>query len=344
MNDFIVTTTMEPGHANYKANQDIWFSPHRTSHQKHTFLEMSTRLGVALQMALHISGGPGARMTEECAWLVCNSKAIGDRNIRFVRNAIAVMNTYSKSDKQKGKNGPLVVTFADDELSQLVVAYLILVKRIETFDVHVLKHLVPDCVENSTLYFCIKKGRPLDGDKFGAMFRAKLAYFGINIHVSDLRHVLEGYARQIGCHLVNVFEGISLLHSANHDSTSSSQFYALSNHDLYGVPADVLCTCAQYSKSWNKTLLNKNCSPMLVRPWDMSAGTVVPEQHRFRYLGSHKEVISRRPNVLQELKFTGFKSEMQKEAYDFFETRQETAVDKRKFISSPSTGVFQNSA
>lgn len=97
---------MEPGHANHKANQDKWFGPHRTDLQKHAFLEMSTRLGIVLQMALHMSGGPGARMTEECAWLVCNSKAIGDRNIRFVRNAIVVMNTYSKSIKQKENMNP----------------------------------------------------------------------------------------------------------------------------------------------------------------------------------------------------------------------------------------------
>jgi len=332
---------MEPGHANQKANQDKWFGPHRTDLQKHTFLEMSTRLGIVLQMALHMSGGPGARMTEECAWLVCNSKAIGDRNIRFVRNAIVVMNTYSKSIKQKEKHGSMVVTFADEKLSQLVVAYLTLVKRIETYDVHVLLKRVPNCVENSTLYFCIKRGRHLDGDKFGAMFRAKLANFGINIHVSDLRHVLEGYARQIGCHLASIFEQNPLLQTANHDVSTSSMLYALSNHDLNGVAADVLCCCAQYSKIWNKTLLSKESSPMLVRPWDRGVGMVDEQpKHTFRYLGSDKEVSLRRPSILRQFNMTGFKSEMQKEAYEFFELRQEKAVDKGKRHMSGYLAIF----
>ena len=116
-------------------------------------------------------------MTEECAWLVSNSQATSDRNIRFVRGAICVLNTYSKSIKQQNKAKDMVVTFADAQLSQLVVAYLILVKRIEAADVSVHLQSVPECVSNSRLFFCIKNGRPLDGAKVGAFFRAKLSTF-----------------------------------------------------------------------------------------------------------------------------------------------------------------------
>jgi hypothetical protein len=270
-------------------------------------------------------------MTEECAWLVSNSQATSDRNIRFVRGAICVVNTYSKSIKQQSKFKDMVVTFADAQLSQLVVAYLVLVKRIEVSDVSVHLQSVPECISNSRLYFCIKNGRQLDGAKFGAFFRAKLSNFGLNVHVSDLRHILEGYARQIGCHLADTFEKIPLLRTANHDHDISSQVYALSNHDLNGVGADVMCTCAQYSEIWNRELLKKENAMMLVRPWDSKD---VAKKTTFQYAGGAesvtKEVLSRRSMFLRDLNVVDFKTTMQKDAYIFFEERQQTPIDKCK--------------
>ena len=318
----------------FKAPCSRWFGS--TSHpkpdeQKHAFLRLSSQLGMILQLCLHLSGGPGARMTEECAWLVSNSQATADRNIRFVRGAICVLNTYSKSTKQQSKANDLVVTFADAQLSQLVVAYLVLVKRVEGSDVSVLLQAVPECISNSRLFFCIKNGRPLDGAKVGAFFRAKLTNFGLNIHVSDLRHILEGYARQIGCHLADSFEKIPLLRAANHGHDISSQLYALSNHDLNGVGADVMCTCAQYSEIWNRELLKKESAMMLVRPWDSKD---VNKKTTFQYAGGAEsvknEVLSRRSMVLRALNVVDFKTTMQKDAYEFFDERQRTPIDKCK--------------
>jgi hypothetical protein len=205
------------------------------------------------------------------------------------------------------------------------------VKRIEVSDVSVHLQSVPECISNSRLYFCIKNGRQLDGAKVGAFFRAKLSNFGLNVQVSDLRHILEGYARQIGCHLADTFEKIPLLRTANHDHDISSQVYALSNHDLNGVGADVMCTCAQYSEIWNRELLKKENAMMLVRPWDSKD---VAKKTTFQYAGGAesvtKEVLSRRSMFLRDLNVVDFKTTMQKDAYIFFEERQQTPIDKCK--------------
>jgi hypothetical protein len=334
LNDHILASMCDSTSLHFKAPCSRWFgsrSQPKTDEQKHAFLRLSSQLGMILQLCLHLSGGPGARMTEECAWLVSNSQATADRNIRFVRGAICVVNTYSKSTKQQSKAKDLVVTFADAQLSQLVVAYLVLVKRIEGSDVSVYLQSVPECISNSCLYFCIKNGRPLDGTKLGAFFRAKLTNFGLNIHVSDLRHILEGYARQIGCHLADSFENIPLLRTANHGHDISSQVYALSNHDLNGVGADVMCICAQYSETWNRELLKKESALMLVRPWDSKD---VAQKTTFQYAGGAesvtKEVLSRRSMFLRNLNVVDFKTTMQKDAYIFFEERQHTPIDKCK--------------
>jgi hypothetical protein len=332
LNDHNIAAMWDSSSPNFKCPSSRWFgskSNPKTAEQKHVFLRLCSQLGMTLQFCLHLSGGPGARMTEECAWLVSNSQATSDRNIRFVRGAICVVNTYSKSIKQQNTAKDMVVTFADAQLSQLVVAYLILVKRIEAADVSVHLQSVPECVSNSRLFFCIKNGRPLDGAKVGAFFRAKLSTFGLNVHVSDLRHILEGYARQIGCHLADTFEKIPLLRTANHDHNISSQVYALSNHDLNGVGADVMCTCAQYSEIWNRELLKKDSAMMLVRPWDVK---LVAEESTFQYAGGAqsvtKEVLNRRSMFLRDLNVVDFKTTMQQDAYVFFEERQQNPMDK----------------
>ncbi len=178
-------------------------------------LKVVSDLGLVLLKLLHICGGPGARMTEEAVWLVTNSSGRGERNIRFVRKKICVINTYSKADKRTVGAAPtLLVSFADAHVTKLVLSYLIIAKRIE-------ENLVEsEFKHNSRMFFVTKSGKPLDGVKLGSHFRAYFLSHNLDIHISDFRHVLEGYARQFQVHLFSN----PLVLSANHSIHRRTSF------------------------------------------------------------------------------------------------------------------------
>jgi hypothetical protein len=77
--------------------------------------------------------------------------------------------------------------------------------------------------------------------------------------------------------------------------------------------------------------LKKENAMMLVRPWDSKD---VAKKTTFQYAGGAesvtKEVLSRRSMFLRDLNVVDFKTTMQKDAYIFFEERQQTPIDKCK--------------
>jgi hypothetical protein len=86
--------------------------------------------GKTLVKALYMAGGPSARLTDISAWMVCNTDANQERNVRFIRKLIAVVNTYTEL-QEAGISEQKVVCFVDVELIGLVLTYLIVLKRFE---------------------------------------------------------------------------------------------------------------------------------------------------------------------------------------------------------------------
>jgi hypothetical protein len=86
---------------------------------KKSFCGQIYSLGKTLVKALYLSGGPSARLTEISSWTVANTDNNHERNVRFLRGLIAIVNTYSKSGGA-GIPRDKVACFADDELSSLV--------------------------------------------------------------------------------------------------------------------------------------------------------------------------------------------------------------------------------
>ena len=71
-------------------------------------------LSHTLMKALYLSGGPSSRLTEISCWMIANSESNCMRNIRYVRKAIAVINTYSKSQDASGSDVQAnIACFAD---------------------------------------------------------------------------------------------------------------------------------------------------------------------------------------------------------------------------------------
>jgi hypothetical protein len=82
-------------------------------------------LSQTLIKALYLSGGPSSRLTEISCWMIANSESNCMRNIRYVRKAIAVINTYSKSQDACGTEVQANIACFADQVSY--VSYIMII-------------------------------------------------------------------------------------------------------------------------------------------------------------------------------------------------------------------------
>lgn len=89
----------------------------RTPSSVSQFCRSIFELSVTLVKALYLSGGPSARLTEISCWTIANTESNCVRNLRYVRKAIAVVNTYSKSQESRlADTQSNIACFADQVL------------------------------------------------------------------------------------------------------------------------------------------------------------------------------------------------------------------------------------
>ena len=217
------------------------------------FCNLSYELGKLLTMGLYLAGGPSARLTEIANWMVANSDDNPMRNLRLIRKLIVICNTYSKADALGVKSEGHLVCFSDKRLTALVLTYLIHVKRLE----HDYSEIFgKEAQRNSRLCFLVHNGNLLKGPKLGLIFRHEFLKNNIDVSISDMRQVLEAYARKIGCLLQSEVINNPLLQLANHGTMTSNASYGKGNHDLPNIPADRMEECYLYCGHWNKIMLH----------------------------------------------------------------------------------------
>ncbi len=123
--------TRAPGEGIMSMNQHVFDAycqehPHLT--QIHAFSQKGPKsvfqfcrrifeLSQTLIKALYLSGGPSSRLTEISCWMIANSEGNCMRNIRYVRKAIAVINTYSKSQDASGTEVQANIACFADQVS-----------------------------------------------------------------------------------------------------------------------------------------------------------------------------------------------------------------------------------
>jgi len=236
------------------------FASRTSIKQKKIYCGQIYSLGKTLAKALYLAGGPSARLTEISAWMVSNSDINYERNVRFIRSSVSIVNTYSKA------NGPgisqKVVCFADAELTGLVLTYLIVLKHFECLVIKDVPEFEPEAEKNSRVCFLIDKGKPIDGTKLGKIFREEWISQNLDVGVADMRQVLECIARKEGCLLNSWVEPNPLLLMANHSKKSSNSTYGRSfGFDLPGIDCDIMEECWRYSQTWNRKVLGCASSP-----------------------------------------------------------------------------------
>jgi hypothetical protein len=217
-------------------------------------------IGKALLKALYFAGGPSARLTEISSWIVSNTNVNHERNVRFLRGHIAAVNTYSKQGGAGIPQGQqMVVCFADKLLTSLVLTYLIVLKNLESRLVTAIPEFGLEASKNSQVCFLIDKGKPVDGTRLGKIYREEFLSNELDVTVSDMRHVLEAYARREGCWLEESLPFNPLLVMANHAPGSSNSTYGKGvNHDLPEVDADRMEQCWKCSQWWNSHVLGSD--------------------------------------------------------------------------------------
>ena len=223
---------------------------------KKNFCSQIYSIGKALIKALYFAGGPSARLSEISSWIVSNTDINHERNVRFLRGSIAIVNTYSKQGGAGMSQGQQkVVSFADEDLTSLVLTYLIVLKNFEMDVVKDIPEFGQEAAKNSQVCFLIDKGKPLDGTKLGRIYREEFLSSDLDVTIGDMRQVLESYARKTGC-LLEPSDDNPLLWTANHTARSSNSTYGKSlNVDLPGIDADRMEVCWNYSQQWNRVVL-----------------------------------------------------------------------------------------
>lgn len=225
----------------------------KSDKEQKEFCNLSYELGKLLTMSLYLAGGPSARLTEIANWMVANSEDNSSRNLRFVRNLIVVANTYSKGDATGSKGEEHLVCYSDEQLTALVMTYLIIVKRLEHDYSEVFGAVAQ---QNSRLCFLVHNGHLVTGPTLGLIFRHEFLKSNLDVTIHDMRHVLEAFARKIGCLLESEVRNNPLLQLGNHSSATSNALYGKSQGDLPHVPADRMEECYLYCRHWNAVILN----------------------------------------------------------------------------------------
>jgi hypothetical protein len=199
-------------------------------------------------------------MTEEAVWLIANSCfSAAKRNVRFVLGQVCVINTYSKSQKLKSGRPEDIASFACDELTLLVLFFLIVVKHIEFQYFDAFKISNPNALDNSKSYFIVKNGVPMKGVTLGYLFSKELNHYGIDLSISGFRQALDAFARTCPGVLEPWKDGLSntLGLNANHSQLMHMASYGRSTNDLPGVDADRVFLFKKCSNVWNELILGR---------------------------------------------------------------------------------------
>ena len=142
------------------------------------YLAREKQFLLKLMVAMHIQGGQPARSPEIGSIKVRNS-GTSSRNLFMINGRVAVVTTYDKSRKRRGKTKYVFRCFPD-QLSQIIVQYL----------VYVLPFTRVVSKTKGDFLFAVEKDQPWIQDQLSeAVAVATAKHLGVRLTVSSWRHV-----------------------------------------------------------------------------------------------------------------------------------------------------------
>ena len=234
------------------------------------YLACEKQFLLKLMVAMHFTGGQPARSPEIGSIKVCNNEK-SSRNIFVINGRVAVVTTYDKNRKRRGKNEYVFRCFPD-QLSQVIAQYL----------VYVLPFTRVIQKTKGDFLFAVEEEKPWIQDQLtAAVAVATTKHLGVRLTVSSWRHVAiaigdeylrkasriwkqklgddeEGEAEEVegesdGEVEQSMFEHI-FTRQSGHSRQTAIAHYAIDGAFLNRLGPDLVSAYSQASRAWHAFL------------------------------------------------------------------------------------------
>src|SRR5262245_12632580 len=211
--------------------------------QTKAFLEIMTAV-------MHVSYGQPARGEELAATLIKN-QILGMRSVYWCRELVMLGISYSKTRSASGKE-KLVARFLPEEVGDVLVKYLSLVRPMEAF---IAEQIGCEGFENYGKVLFTDYERAWDGEKLSDIFKSQMNSWGeVAMGFQEYRQVITLFMRK---HLKEMkWKDVDdiLDKQAGHNSYTAGIRYGIGADDLAELSSDELLAFFHASVLWHGLL------------------------------------------------------------------------------------------
>jgi len=199
-------------------------------------------------VAIHIGYGQPAR-AEELATVMIKNQLNGLRGIYWSRGRLMIMIGYNKTRSTNGKD-KLIARFLPEEVGDLLVKYLALVRPMEAF---IAEQIECDGFENYEKMLFTDYERVWDGKRLSEIFMREMNEHGpASIGFQEYRQIATLWMRK---HLKKIkLEEDVLDHQAGHNSETAGARYAITSDDMDQLTPEKLLGFFDASRQWHRLL------------------------------------------------------------------------------------------
>src|SRR5579871_609795 len=203
-----------------------------------------------MMVVMHVSYGQPARAEELAATLIKN-QILGMRSVYWCRELVMLGISYSKTRSASGKD-KLVARFLPEEVGDVLVKYLALVRPMEAF---IAKQIGCERFENYGKVLFTDHERAWDGEKLSDIFKSQTNAWGeVAMGFQEYRQVITLFMRK---HLKELKweHGDDILDKqAGHSSHTAGIRYGIGADDLAELSSDELLGFCHASVTWHSLL------------------------------------------------------------------------------------------
>jgi len=201
-----------------------------------------------MAVSIHIAYGQPAR-AEELATVMIKNQINGMRGLYWVRGRLAIVIGYNKTRSTNGKD-KLIARFLPEEIGDLLVKYLALVRPAEAF---IAEQIECDGFENYEKMLFTDYERAWDGNRLSEIFMREMNEWGpASMGFQEYRQIANLWMKK---HLkeVKVEEDV-LDHQAGHNSETAEARYGITSEDMDKLTPDKLVAFFHASQQWHRLL------------------------------------------------------------------------------------------
>jgi len=199
-------------------------------------------------VAIHIAYGQPAR-AEELATVMIKNQINGMRGLYWSRGRLMIVIGYNKTRSTNGKD-KLIARFLPEEVGDLLVKYLTLVRPAEAF---IAEQIECDGFENYEKMLFTDYERAWDGKRLSEIFMREMNEWGpASMGFQEYRQIANLWMKK---HLKEIkLEEDVLDHQAGHNSETAEARYGITSEDMDKLTSDKLLAFFHASQQWHRLL------------------------------------------------------------------------------------------